>query len=95
MENNSSPLGIGSQEPGKVSPKEFKVWQGLVIGILVLVAITFITLVVQYFTATQVAFQSLVNTINKQDSKIESLNTKVDFMTSILIQRKIVNPITE
>lgn len=56
-----------------VNRSEFKVLQGFVIGILVVVSITIITLVIQYFTATQQSYQNLVNQVTAQ-------NTKIDFL---------------
>ena len=59
-----------------VKRPEFTLISGIVIGVAVVSAITIVTLVIQYFTATQATFQDLKDQITSQNAKIDILITQ-------------------
>ncbi|MEK7135171.1 MAG: hypothetical protein AAB780_00500 [Patescibacteria group bacterium] len=70
----------GSGTPITPATKEdFDKIMAITIGILIVIGITVVTLVIQYFSATQASYQSLVVEVAEQKAKVE-------FMTNILLQ---------
>jgi hypothetical protein len=61
-------------DPTPVSQGQFKFLWEIVIAIATLAVIAFITLVIQYFTATQATYQNLVNQVTAQNAKIDNFN---------------------
>ena len=64
-----------------VTERDFNLLMSLTIGILTVVGITFITLIIQYFTATQASYQALVGEINKQTGNVQ-------LMTNLLLEEE-------
>jgi hypothetical protein len=73
---------INVTDEGKPATKEdFKLLMGLFIGLAVVAGFAVITLVIQYFTATQATYQHLVDKVNEQNIKIDlMLGQKVDWV---------------
>jgi len=61
-------------DPTPVSQGQFKFLWEIVIAISTLAVIALITLVIQYFTATQATYQNLVNQVTAQNAKIDNFN---------------------
>jgi cell division protein FtsL len=57
---------------------EFETLKNIMYAIIVVACFAVITLIIQYFTATQATFQNLVNQINEQGAKIDQLQSTIN-----------------
>lgn len=73
----------GNAEEPNATKSDFKLLLGLLIGALVVLGLGFVTLLLQYFTATQVSYEDLKNQVTAQNQimgqlvqKFENCNAK-------------------
>lgn len=66
-------LGEGAKKKADEAQSHSNENRILIYAILVVVAITIVTLIMQYFTATQAAFFNLGNQVTAQNAKIDTL----------------------
>ena len=59
----------------------------LVVGGLVVLGIAFITLVLNYFSSSQAAYQNLINQVNAQNTTVQVLSAKIDNLTNEVERR--------
>lgn len=55
------------------SKNDFRLLLGLVIGALIVIGVGFVTLVLNYFAASQAAYNNLSNQVTTQNSKMDLL----------------------
>lgn len=70
---------IGSNTPGEQpTMRDFNLVLALVIGIAVVCALGFLTLLFTYFTQTHAAFQDLRDEVREQNIRINALTVEVN-----------------
>lgn len=81
-----------------VNPAEFKSLQLVVVAIAAVAVVAFITLILQYFSATQSSYQNLVNQITTQNAKIDTfenvLNKATEYNVKISDFQSLSNQVT-
>lgn len=59
------------------SEADLKELKGWMIGVMVVVGVVFITLVIQYFSASQTTYQALKDQVSEQNAKIDALTDEI------------------
>src|SRR5579872_3539980 len=93
-EQSHQQIGEFPQKEGPVSRPEFDIYKSILLGALVIVAIGFITIIVDVWNNKGASTASLVNEINQQNVQIQSLNDKVELLTNELSQQETVSGTT-
>ncbi|MDE1970780.1 MAG: hypothetical protein KGI50_04385 [Patescibacteria group bacterium] len=67
----------GQAEGQKLPLSDFSTFQNFVYATLFVIGIALITLIIQYFTATQATFEDLKDKVVQQSAKIDALTDEI------------------